>query len=365
MQETMTRRRFETLLGAAGLTAAFPWRNIAAEEKEKEKDAAPVSFFFVSDTHFLAEGEDPSRLDERSEPANARLIETLNRLPGTAFPDAMGGGTIPKPRGVIHGGDLIDSGDKNGALAVAMQKTEWKAFRESFGLDGTDGKLKYPVYEVYGNHDGPRGTGLVIDGIIERNTRRPGLTNVSKNGLHYSWNWGPVHFVNLGIVVGTSSDLPRKRRYDPRDSHEFLKADLAAHVGDSGRPVVITHHIDILRYSHGCDETAPPQGQEWDACDVAAYHGLIKDRNVVALLFGHTHARDIAKWNGGSKRSATGLDLFNVDESSHFRSEAHGLLHFEFTADRMIVREFATKDNWKTGAWTNVWNYPIKIPANA
>ena len=28
------------------------------------------------------------------------------------------------------------------------------------------------------------------------------VQNISESGLHYSWDWGHVHFVNLGIVVG-------------------------------------------------------------------------------------------------------------------------------------------------------------------
>ena len=57
--------------------------------------------------------------------------------------------------------------------------------------------------------------------------------------------------------------------------------------------------------------------------------------------------------------------MFNVDESSHFLSTAHGLFYFELTPQRMTVREYATKDNWETAAWSPAWTYPIKAAARA
>ncbi len=73
--------------------------------------------------------------------------------------------------------------------------------------------------------------------------------NLSENGLHYSWDWAGVHFVALGIVVGDAPEVTRKRRYAPLGSLPFLQQDLEKHVGKSGRPVVLVHHVDVHRYS--------------------------------------------------------------------------------------------------------------------
>ena len=113
----------------------------------------------VGDTHYLANKEKASRLDERSSAVTGRLVDVLNRLPGTAIPAGAGGGTVLPPRGLIHAGDCIDSGDKP---HTTMQETEWAAFADGFGLTGKDGKLKLPIYEVHGNHDSPRGDGLAV-----------------------------------------------------------------------------------------------------------------------------------------------------------------------------------------------------------
>ena len=237
----MPRREFL----AASLASVCGLSN-ADQPKAKALD---VSFFFVADTHYLADKAQPKKLDPRSADTTSRLVDQLNKLPGTAFPDSVGGGKVPTPLGVIHGGDVIDSGDRNGADYLKMQDTEWASYEADFGLTGKDGRLKYPVYEIHGNHDSPAGDGLAVKKIIGRNKKRAGVKNVSKNGLHYSWDWGPVHFVNLGIVVGQVGEVKRKRRYAPLDSLEFLVSDLKDKVGTSGRPVVITHHVDVLRYT--------------------------------------------------------------------------------------------------------------------
>ena len=39
-----------------------------------------------------------------------------------------------------------------------------------------------------------------------------------------------------------------------------------------GRPVVVTHHVDVHRYAVPCDPAAPYDSKEWDPCDVHAFH---------------------------------------------------------------------------------------------
>lgn len=258
--------RREMLGALAGASAAIALRPAWAAA-----DTKPVAFSLVGDTHYLANKESPGEMFADSAAVTSQLVNTLNQLPGKAITAEAGGGEVAPLNGVIHAGDLIDTGDKSGGPHEKMQQTEWEAFTADFGLTGKEGKLKFPVYEVHGNHDGPRGTGIAIDGIQERNKKRAGVKNVSANGQHYSWDWGTgenqVHFINLGIVVGSNQDKSQPRRYNPLASLEFLKEDLAASVGDSGRPIVITHHIDVQRYSTPCDMDGKNSGKEWHPCD--------------------------------------------------------------------------------------------------
>ena len=344
MRQASRRDFLRVSLG--GSIAALGLGHASAEPKSE------ISFFLVGDTHYLADKENPQNLDPRSAATNDRLIDVLNRLPGTRIPDTAGGGEVIAPAGVIHAGDVIDSGDKNGGAYARMQETEWQGFASGFGHTGRDGRLQYPVYEVHGNHDGPCGKGLVIDGIIQRNKSRPGLASVSKNGLHYSWDWGGVHIVNLGIVVGQVKSVSRKRRYQPLESLDFLVTDLADSVGDSGRPVFLTHHIDVARYSTAPNPDGPASSAEWDPADVRGYYEAIQGYNIAAILYGHTHARNIYQWDGSPKKAAEGMSVFNVDNSAHFASDAQAMFYFQLRNGEMIVRELATRDRWQTAEWT-------------
>lgn len=353
----LSRREF--LAAGAGAACSLLTPNLPAETGSSKLD---LSFWHVSDTHFYADEMNPDRIDSQSAEVNDRVIKLLNTLPGTELPASVGGGVLPRPVGVIHTGDMIDSGDKSGGIHTKMQQTEWAAYVERYGLTGSDGRIEYPVYELHGNHDSPHGGGLVLEQIVERNKKRPGVGNVSKNGLHYSWDWGPVHFICLGIVVGGSKETRRQRRYNPLESFDFLQSDLAEKVGKSGRPVIVCHHVDVARYTGPCDPNAPYQNKyEWDPCDVHAFYKAIQPYNVLAVIYGHTHVRKIYKWDGISANAKTGVDVFNVDDASHYRGAAHGIYHFHITESQMTVREYATRDHWKTAAWVPALTKPITL----
>jgi Calcineurin-like phosphoesterase len=346
----LSRRQFV----ATAATATLPAFLRAQEPKPKDE---PVAFFVVGDTHYLADKDDSAKLDARSKPVTGRLVDVLNKLPGTEIPKAAGGGTVLAPRGVLHAGDCIDTGDK---ADTKRQETEWAAFKDDYGLTGKDGRLKLPVYEVHGNHDSPRGDGLAVKKIAERNKTRPGVTNVSTNGVHYSWDWGGVHFVNLGIVVGQVADVKRKRRYAPLDSLEFLVADLKEKVGASGRPVVLTHHVDMLRYAQPLPtDDKRTEAMEWDPADVKGFFDALRGYAVAGIFYGHTHSRNVFRWDGSNKGAKEGVPVFNVDNGSHFAMKSQGFYYCEIAAGAITVREYATPDAWETGAWTpQTWTAP-------
>ena len=166
---------------ATSATMPFAGIHLAHATNLKEE---PVGFFLIGDTHFLADKENPTKLDLRSASNTSNIVATLNKLGGTAIPTEAGGGKVLSPKGLIHAGDVIDTGDKNGPLSEKMQVTEWNAFSETFGLTGKEGKLKMPVYEVHGNHDSPNGQGMAVKKIIERNNNRAGVNNISSTGVH-------------------------------------------------------------------------------------------------------------------------------------------------------------------------------------
>jgi hypothetical protein len=84
----LSRRRFVGGSGALlGAAAGLAGRGMANAAPPGSGDDL-VAFYLVSDTHFLADKNDPSKLEESSTEHTARLVETLNKLPGTEIPEA-------------------------------------------------------------------------------------------------------------------------------------------------------------------------------------------------------------------------------------------------------------------------------------
>lgn len=259
----------------------------------------PVTFLVTSDSHYTAT-RNPDR-----QARNRATIERMNAVPGTPWPDKLGGGPIGRPRGVLALGDLIDDGDRRDETAV-----QWRHFERQFGLDGTDGLLKYPVYEGWGNHDGPPAGkekfGFSVQARLkERNLARKAagrICNLSENGLHYSWDWGPVHLVQCNLYPADRQHPKVKYSlpwHDPQGALAFLAADLKEKVGDSGRPVVVASHCGV-------------DTDWWHPDDWAAFYREVKPYNVVAYLYGHT-GTGLRKWKPDGEGKP--LDCVNTGQT--------------------------------------------------
>jgi DUF1680 family protein len=248
----------------------------AGESQDTQRD---LTFVVTSDVHYDAfENED----------RNDRVRDTLtqmNEITDIAWPEELGGGLIQRPRGVLVLGDVIDDGDR---VLQGKHQTprQWRLFEADFGLDGGDGLLDYPVYETWGNHDGPpvgrEKNGFSFQAQLKRRNglrqERGWLTDLSANGLHYSWDWEDVHFVQLGIYPADTQHL--RVRYsaewhDPQGALTFLKKDLAGHVGGSGRPVVLMSHCGF-------------DADWWHEEDWQAAYEAMKPYNVLLYLYGHS-----------------------------------------------------------------------------
>ncbi len=244
-------------------------------------EARDVVFLAASDSHY----RHPDHPLGHHNDMNRASVEEMNRAEDLEWPRKLGGGRVGRPRGVVMLGDLVDDGD----LAIGdrvVTREQWSRFVEDVGLDGTDGRLRWPVFETWGNHDGPPAAtarcGFSVQAqIVERNCRRlqaGRIARVSKSGLHYSWDWDDVHFVMLGLYPADQAS--RQARYspvwhDPQGALSFLREDLEEQVGQSGRPVVLMSHCGF-----DTDWWAPT---EWRAVyDVAHRY------RVVLYLYGHT-----------------------------------------------------------------------------
>ena len=110
----ITRRHF------LGTTAAATASLLAPRSRGAEPYS--LSFFVIGNTHYLANAEKRDELDPLSAATNAGLIETLNRLRGTAIPEDARAGNVGEPRGIIHVGDLSYRLDLNCLVNVGQNR---------------------------------------------------------------------------------------------------------------------------------------------------------------------------------------------------------------------------------------------------
>ena len=290
--------------------------------------ANDVTFFVGSDTHYGR---------ENNAAINRRVIDEMNALPGTPLPAAVGGGFVRTPRGVVLTGDLLDEGF-NPETAPA----NWAEFCRDYGLTGRDGRLCFPLYEGYGNHDGGPVKSFVRPGIRERNPRRTGLTAISPDGHHYSWGWEHVHLVQLNLFGGaTTADVKGVNpiEHDPAAALDFLRDDLAKNVGKSGRLVIVFQHFAWLG---GMSDWWQPEAKE-------RFYEVVKPYRVACLINGHSHGVSFIPWH----------DLLTIHDGSTARGEGDN-------GDFMVIRVTGgevTAIQRKLGAWGALKRHPIQPAA--
>jgi cytolysin (calcineurin-like family phosphatase) len=250
--------------------------------------ARDVTFLATSDSHY----RQPDHKLGHHNFLNQATVDEMNAVTNANWPGQRGGDPIRRPRGVVVPGDLIDDGDHAlGGRRISEEQFEF--FRADFGLDGTDGRLRFPVFEGWGNHDGPPAAhvknGFSVQAQIRDRTavrlQRGLVQSVSSNGLHYAWDWDDVRFVQLNFYP---ADRQREGvRYspiwhDPQGALSFLRADLAARVGASGRPVVLISHC-------GYDT------DWWTKEDWRELYEAMRPYRIALHVFGHT-GTGLWKW---------------------------------------------------------------------
>ena len=345
----MNRRKLRmTFLRACFLSPAIMFWASAVVDAAPAVDAdRNVTFIATSDVHYDAfENED----------RNDRVRDTLrhiNNVTNLVWPPEPGGDNLASPRGVVVLGDVIDDGDRV-YLGKRQAPRQWHQFVADFGFDGKDGLLNFPVFETWGNHDGPpAGTekfGFSFQAKLkERNLRRQQqgwLANLSTNGLHYSWDWDDLHFVMLGIYPADRQN-PLVPRYspvwhDPQGALSFLKEDLASQVGNSGRPVILMSHC-------GFDT------DWWHTNDWRAAYEVMRPYKVVLYLYGHS-GTGVRKWSPDP--ASPPIDCVNTGQTEK------GFFVVHFGKDRVrlgyrlkLGREEKLPDGKRRWVWDGAWEW--------
>jgi len=202
-----------------------------------------LTFFGWSDQHVQTDGDGTHLI-----PA----IDAMKKLPQTPYPAGIGG-KVAKPNFVIGLGDI----------------TEWptRAALDTYEKLITE-RLKYPSYDVAGNHDsgGLTPSDTVHNWLIKRH-----------GALSYTFDKKGVHFVALYSKYDESLNYPAQPISE--DALEYLRSNLSK-VPD-GTPIVVATHL--------CFESITNKDEFVDA---------FGDSDVILVLGGHYHKASVNKYRG-------------------------------------------------------------------
>jgi len=197
-----------------------------------------LTFFGWSDQHIQPDGDGTHLI-----PA----IDALNKLPQTDYPAGIGG-KVAEPNFVIGLGDI----------------TEWPtiAARDTYEKLIT-GRLKYPSYDVAGNHDsgGLSPSATMHNWLIKRH-----------GSLSYTFTKKGVHFVLLYSKYDESLNSPAQPI--SKDALEYLRNILSKVAKET--PIVVATHL--------CFESITNRDELVDA---------FGDANVILVLGGHYHKASV------------------------------------------------------------------------
>lgn len=202
-----------------------------------------LTFFAWSDQHVQTDGN-----GEHLIPA----IDAMNSLPGTAYPDALGG-AVAKPVFVFGLGDI----------------TEWptQAAKNTYEQLITK-RLKFPSFDLAGNHDlgGLSPSDTVVNWLIHRH-----------KSLRYTFEKSGVTFIALFSEYDETLNNPAQPI--SKQALDYLRKILAK--VPKGKPVVVATHL--------CFDAITNRDEFVDA---------LGGENVILVLGGHYHKAVVSQYRG-------------------------------------------------------------------
>jgi hypothetical protein len=257
-----------------------------------------LTFFGWSDQHIKTDGDGRHLI-----PA----IEAMNALPGRPYPQTLGG-TVERPAFVFNAGDI----------------SEWptRAALDTYEQLITK-RLKFPSYEVAGNHDlgGLSPSDTVLDWLRQRH-----------GALRYTFEKAGVHFIALFSEYDEKLNDPAQPI--TKQALDHLRQALAK--VPRGKPVVVATHL--------CFEAITNRDQLVDA---------FGDANVILVLGGHYHKATVNHYRG--------IPFVQLPSPAPKSSSEFTVIRI--TADRLLALPFNYRDNQWVSDKRKILDTPIKGPA--
>lgn len=266
------------------------------ESGRPRKGGMDVTFLVTADTHFGVGVSDQDPSSRRAvedaqgiEKHQLDAIRAMNAIAQRPFP-SYAGMRVGRPVGVLVAGDLTDTG----------HPAEWRRFVQFFGRDGTDGLLRYPVFETWGNHD--KNHGWYVRKQIEQ-----------RHGhVRYTLDWQDLHVICLGEAPDD-------------DDLVWLERDLRSVGTDVG--IVVYMHYPL---------SGPFSDNNWfgNGTYRARLGDVLTPYRVLGIFHGHYHASTRYRWRG--------IDVYNVGSAKH---EYYSFGVVRVTDDRMVVGSWDYEQN--------------------
>ncbi|HNZ20979.1 MAG TPA: hypothetical protein PKL24_02480 [Polyangiaceae bacterium] len=358
----------------------------------KGADKRDITFVGFGDPH--AADPSPGCSVNKNDAPNQNLLirQAINSIGTHVWPKGASFAQEDKPyshvRGVIIAGDLTQTGSESVPAGQAVCR-QYTVYREAFGRCGTENKLSFPVYDLYGNHDFPRAAlpgnpdhHPVID-YLDRITQahRPGdakdlYDDATPGTGHYAWRWDDIWFVNVNVKPGWKAEnLPNEtntnvRIVDPHDSRRFLKEFLLSRKNSAKRQIVITAH-------YGLGSLDAEEKESFCKLIHHAQHGtgsfegigkkLSPNWPVLAYIHGHNHHRPEHKeFPCPSPYQDIIIPTFSL--GTPFYQGPHnvqGQLHFTIMrigANKLEVVGVSAPANNPTGPWDYLYRIRLGYP---
>ena len=306
--------------------------------KDFWNESTDVSFIAFGDTQIAIDGGDKKR--------NYRYHIALNEVEKANWTIFNINENITNIRGIIIAGDIT----QNGRDGRWDSYNEYGVFNKIYGLCGNK-KVKFPIYEGYGNHDFFEWSHLayriprehpVVDSVSIRNQHRIGIRNMApeKDG-HYSWEWDGIRFIQLNLCP---SDVDPKHKVhgvrNPRKAFTFLKNDLKK-INKKKKIVIISHY-------------GPTPTFEYDSKQLEKFYQFIKNYNIIAYIHGHNHKTSFYYWRE--------IPIFNVGSPFSFHNYTSSYAVFKITDDFIYAQDIAfKKENPKKLIFPSRWYKKINI----
>jgi hypothetical protein len=269
---------------------------LAGEPAAAPKLTPNLTFFGWSDQHIQTNG-DGSHL--------VPAIEAMNGLPGTEYPEKIGG-TVAKPEFVFGCGDI----------------TEWPtvAARDTY-IEMVTKRLKFPAFDVVGNHDegGRVPSQTITRWLIARH-----------GGLSYTFDRGGVHFIALRSAYDEKLDSPAQPI--SKEALAYLRSDLAKL--PKLKPVIVATHLCYDAITNR-DELV----------------GALSGANVLAVLGGHYHQSKVDRYRG----------IAFVQLPSPWRNGPGEFTVLRITPERLVALPY----NYRQKKWSDNAKSILDVPLRA